>query len=355
MNQIVRHIEYLLRSGDGCVVIPGVGAVLSRRVSACFDASTGRFMPPAVEYSFNGALSRSDGALASSVARSRGITYEQAARIVDEAASDMRRALREGSSVMLGRIGSLARTDGRVVFTPVGRRQAASSAQWFEPLAVRLLVAAQSEAAVLPDDESRVIASAVARAWRRGAVRAARVAASVALVLALGFAVAMTLGRTAPDAQRASIGFEFAAPAKERPALIPRPGTSSSPLVLVLRNHDDAATVVDTLALAAARSRKPEGRALASAKASLAAPAVAVSAESDADRYCYVIASLSTRAEAERYVAARAADGVDLRILDNAGRFRVYAASGSSSASLRRIVAEAGLDSRYPGAWICRR
>ncbi len=97
MNQIVRHIEYLLRSGDGCVVIPGVGAVLSRRVSACFDASTGRFMPPAVEYSFNGALSRSDGALASSVARSRGIAYEQAARIVDEAASDMRRALREGS------------------------------------------------------------------------------------------------------------------------------------------------------------------------------------------------------------------------------------------------------------------
>lgn len=354
MNQIVRHIEYLLRSGDGCVVIPGIGAVLSRRVSARFDAATGRFMPPSVEYSFNGALLRSDGALASSVARSRGIPFEQAVRYVDDASADMRRELREGASVVLGRIGSLVRSEGRVVFTPFGGRQAASSCLWFEPLALRPLVAADPDAEVLSEDESHVIASAVARAWRRGAVRAARVAASVALVLAVGFAVAMTLGRTAPDAQKASIGFEFAAPAKERPALITRPGTASSPLVLVLHAHEDAATTVDTAALAS--SRKIASRAIAASKSQGVADVDAPSAGLyDGNLFCYVIASLATREEAERYVAARKAEGNDLRILENSGRFRVYAASGNSSSTLRRKAAEAGLDSRYPGAWICRR
>ncbi|MDE6278119.1 MAG: hypothetical protein K2M06_08430 [Muribaculaceae bacterium] len=346
MKQVVRHIEYLLRSGDNCVVIPGVGALLARRVSARFDASAGRFIPPTVSYAFNGAIKQSDGMLAASVARRLDIPFEQAARTVEDFALSVRAQLRDGAVVSLGRVGSLIRRPaGAVEFMPGINQALPSSASWLEPLALRPLIASHSGAFEADeysdaDDEARVLASVVSNAWRRTAVRAGRIAASVAIVLAMGLVVAMLLGRTAPATQQASLGFDFTtttssstSSAGRSSAIITRPGESSSPLVLVLRNFDDAATVVDTTKAVQTWPRE-------------------LSAHSPSAAYFFVVASLASREEAERYVRK---NGGDLRILPvDGGRFRVYAASGPTSGSVREKAGALGLDKTYPEAWVCR-
>lgn len=334
MNFLVRHIEYLLRSGDGCVLIPGLGAVISRRIPARYDSEAGRILPPTREYSFNSSLTHTDGTLAASVARARGINFEQAARMVDDAVVRMRKSLREGTPVSLGRVGSIVEREGRTLFIPFAGSLHASPDSWMTAVSVKPLLASPAASTVRDEDEAGMFSSAIRTAWRRNAVRASRIAASVALVLALGFAVAMTLGRTAPETQNASLGFEFSAPASKKSPLISRPGTSSSPLVLVLRTHDDAVTTVDTTKI----HEEP-------------APVRIAAHDAGSARFCLIVASLTTREEAERFVRK----GSDLRILEKDGRFRVYAASGGSSSEVRAKAAALGLDDRYPGAWICRR
>lgn len=346
MNLLVRHIEYLLRSGDACVVIPGIGALISHRVPARFDESAGRFLPPSVEYSFNSSIRREDGVLASSFARAGGITYENAVRQVEAEASAMRKALRSGSPVSLGRIGSLMSRDGSTLFIPFAYRLLASPLAWLEPVALRPLASPEdpSHEEDRPSDDASLLASVVKSAWRRTALRAGKIAASVALLLTLGFGVAMTLGRTAPRTENASLGFEFSRNAKPESALISRPGTSSSPLVLVIRHHDDAATVVDTASL----SRQSE------ISAANPKPSVAkydAFGGSDAS-YCLVVASLGSMSEAERYVASH---GGNLRVLESDGRYRVYAASGNSSGAVLEKAHQMGIQDRYPGAWVCRK
>ncbi len=334
MNLVVRHIEYLLRTGDGCVVIPGVGGVLARRSSARYDVSAGSYVPPATVYAFNGLLRESDGLLASSIARKEDITFEQAARRVDDFASWVRSTLRDGRSVALGRLGSLHVSDGKTVFMP---QMAKSSASWLCPVALRPLVAAPVRVQEEADSEAAEFAETIRNAWRRTAVRIGRIAASVAVVVALGFAVSNFMGRTAPQAQRASLGPEFSVSSKENTGLLNRPGTSSSPLVLVLRNFDDAATIVDTTMQTPIHKSEE---------------ADMLPAHSGNGAYVYVVASLASRDEAERFVKRH--DG-DLRILaSESGRYRVYAASASTSGSLREKARMLQLENSFPGAWICR-
>ncbi|MDE6311776.1 MAG: hypothetical protein K2L96_08190 [Muribaculaceae bacterium] len=334
MNFVVRHIEYLLRTGDGCVVIPGIGALLARRSPARFDASAGCYVPPSTVYAFNGMLRDSDGLLVSSIARKEDISFDQAARRVDDFVTSVRSNLRSGRPVALGRIGSLVMSDGNMVFMPL---EAKTPASWLCPVAMRPLVAAPVVRIESEEHEADEFAETIRDAWRRTAIRIGRVAASVAVVVAVGFAVANFLGRTAPVAQRASLGLEFSSPAKENSGLLNRPGTSSSPLVLVLRNFDDAATVVDTMAMAVAD--KTEHHAMPAAHTGNGA-------------YVYVVASLGSREEAERYMKRHKGD---LRVLSSeSGRYRVYAASASSSASLRDKIRTLGMEDSFPGAWICR-
>lgn len=353
MNPLVRHIEFLLRKADVCVVVPGIGAIISHRIPARYDSRAGVFMPPSLEYSFNGSLSHSDGTLAASVARRKGISFSEASREVEEVSASMRRSLRDGMPLSLGRIGSLMHHDGRTVFIPFGYSLLPVSESWLSAVPSQRVALSpapvQAEQADAISDETSSLADSVREAWRRTAIRASKVAASVALVVALGFAIATTLGRTAPEAEQASLGFDFhsAVPASES-SVITRPGTSSSPLVLVLRSHEDAVTSVDT----ASRCRF-EDKAKSQKETVLPQDTSVVPAARDnKDRYCLVIASLASRAEAERFIASRSGD---LRILESNGRFRIYAASAASPAEVRENARLLGLDSQYPDAWVCKK
>ena len=118
MNEIVRHIEYLLVSND-CVVIPGLGAVLAHTVAARYDEERGCMMPPSRTFTFNAGLSQNDGMLISSVARSKSVTYEVARHIVATEVDDMLRTLSQTGTLSLGKAGRLnAGHDGSMSFVP---------------------------------------------------------------------------------------------------------------------------------------------------------------------------------------------------------------------------------------------
>ena len=150
---------------------------------------------------------------------------------------------------------------------------------------------------------------------------------------------------TTGDAQLASFVPETVkVPSQPAESLFERPGTSTAPLVLVLRHHDDATTAVDTTAKATAPKHVAE-------VAKIVKTPQSVLRFDENDRYCLVVASLATQEEAERFIARNSK--LQLGVLPKDGRYRVYAATGTTAAGAQSAAAE--LADRYPDAWVCRR
>ena len=70
-------------------------------------------------------------------------------------------------------------------------------------------------------------------------------------------------------------------------------------------------------------------------------------------RYCLVVASCTTKAEAESYVT-RSTD-LPLGIVESEGRWRVYAATGATVSDALAAGDVEPIASRYPSRWVCRR
>lgn len=324
MYSIVRHLEYLIRRscGEGCVVLPGIGAVLSRRLPARYDLECACLLPPAVEFAFNPSVDTTDGALASSMMRTEpSLSYEEASRIVNRETSLMQAELKRGAVVNLGRIGSLQMEDACLLFTPASPQGLFPELSWLTPVTV------SNPALAVPEEEdpvSREFMHAVKHSLRQRMIRLGRIAAMVAVVIGLGFAVNSILDRTAPETQQAGFTPDF------QKSTVKRPGTASSPLVLVLNAYDDAVTIVDTTSVA------PSPK-----------------AHEGSGAFVLVVASLGSRQEAEQFI--RRHPGLDLRYYCSQDRYRVYAASGNNSQSVREYASMARLDSMFDGAWVCRR
>lgn len=328
MNCLLRHIEHLLATHD-CVTIPGVGAVLAHRERAVADTAAMRVLAPARAFTFNPALDHNDGLLASSVARAEGISYEAAAQRVEASAEAMRATLGRESRLQLGRIGALTRhSDGSLSFAP-GRPDAISPAtMWLPEVDLRAFACTQTAA----DTPRRSAATRSVRPGvpRRVAARALRAAAAVALLMAVGLTLITPLKVDNP--RYASLGVEPTAAVAPASASIADelPGRATAPVVLVLRQHADAATVVDTAAIAAARVASAPRRS-----------------------YCLVVASLDSDSEAQRYLASQG--DPSLRVLVSGDRYRVYAAEAATPEAVLADAAARGITERYPSSWICRR
>ena len=84
-----------------------------------------------------------------------------------------------------------------------------------------------------------------------------------------------------------------------------------------------------------------------------ATPAQSQALINNADRYCVVIASLTSRAQAEKFIASTG--NRNLQILEKDGKFRVYAATGATYNQALAIARNNGLLSRYNGTWVCKK
>ena len=195
MNLTVRHLEYLISRHD-CVIVPGLGAVLARNVSAEESADCGRWMPPCRNYSFNGSLTETDGLLAGSVARALGISYERATELLADELLGMRRQLDHEGSLSLGRVGRLYReSDEGVLFEPAEKDLLTPFATWYRPIELRPVAVA--EAGLTEGDSGRRVAKLTPFG------RFVRIAAAIIVLVAVGLAVSTPV--SVEDAQYASL------------------------------------------------------------------------------------------------------------------------------------------------------
>ncbi|MDE7335380.1 MAG: SPOR domain-containing protein [Muribaculaceae bacterium] len=309
-DNISLHIATLLRRND-CVIIPGVGAFVATRRQA--ELSGDLMLPPRREISFNPAMVHDDGLLASSVSRRLKISFEQARERVAAESALIQRRLRNEGAVNLPRIGILRRrSGGRLEFLPV--------AAWaLVPPPVRMLPAAPTFEVVRPAAETPEKAVAVVRVPLR--LRWLRIAAAAVILSVLGFALSTPIDIS--TAQHATLA---------APSFTPPEVEAIAPLA-------EPAGLELNLAMA------PASGAISTAKPEVAAPAP--------KPYVIVVASLPTEAKAAEFIANA---GVDLKVLNSGGRFRVYAAEGSSPEEARAAAEQiSGFAARFPDSWVCRR
>lgn len=340
MNLTVRHLEYLISRHD-CVIVPGLGAVLARNVSAEESADCGRWTPPCRNYSFNGSLTETDGLLAGSVARALGISHERATELLADELLGMRRQLDHEGSLSLGRVGRLYReSDEGVLFEPAEKDLLTPFATWYRPFESRPVDVAAAE---VSDDESL---SKGAKLTPFG--RFMRIAAAIIVLVAVGLAVSTPV--SVEDAQYASLTL----PSIKSPKKVTVPAVAGPAVETV--SVETSGVVAESPAL---EGRNKIEMSVAVAENTVNAKAVKPASSirlNDFDEYCLVVASLVSEEAAGQFILdeSRRNPGLAMGILEQNGRYRVYAATGKTQAQALSAASNPKI-SRYKGVWVTRR
>lgn len=327
MKELIRHIEYLVQRYD-CVILPGLGAILSHCDSARWDAATSSWQAPRRVMSFNSELNRSDGLLAGSVSRRRGISVEAAAASVNTAIAEMQRVLAETGSVSVGAVGKISRTShGTLLFEP-------GVAEWLSPSMLWLptvSVAARSHRAVASNVE---VEQSVRRFNIGKALRRTAAAIAIAAVIGgLGWSIKTYLPEVSGE-QQASV---VPTPAREQVSSTVAEAEEPGTLVLVINRHDEQEEAVQEPVVEEVAEEVP---------AQVVEPALNAEAS-----YFLVVASLASQEEAQKFVNNST---INLGILPAGPYYRVYAASGNTADEVLKAK-QGDIAERYPDAWVCRR
>ncbi len=258
------YIIQLLYRSD-CVIVPGLGAFLTRRVASSFDEQRGLMLPPRKEVAFNPDLRHTDGVLADFlVSCGEAKDYDAAQGQIEEFASGISRKLMAGNVVMLPELGSLSTTDGRITFEPVTGFNALVDSYGLAPVAAE-----------------RVKPSVMETFGRLDVRKAVASAAAVAAFLLVSPQTADT------DLNRADLTQPF------------------------LNSLTQAESVQEP-------AEQPEAT---------IEPDEMMEPDTKVDSYCIVVASFISRQEAQDYIASMRARGVSgLSILEYGDRARVIAA-----------------------------
>lgn len=317
MSMIARHIAYLLRNHD-CVVAPGIGAFIAQHINARIDTESNLMYPPSRMLGFNAEISHDDGLLASSIARQMGITYQQVQKTVATEMDALRCQLVNTGEIALPRIGTLHREpDGRITFEPFADNVVSTSYLGLCPVNVTAIKPAAG-ISKKPEEALTVCPSAYRR-WLK-------VAASVAVLLFMGGLLSTPVDLT--DTQLASLGITVNDPQDTSEGL---------PAADFELNQPSPAACLNIAIPRETTAEKP--------------PRITTETDSRHANYYLIVASLPTEQLAEKFIAT---DGnPDLGILKKDGRYRVYAASGSTQAETMALLHDDDLSTRYPGAWVC--
>lgn len=331
VNSISQHICYLLRHHD-CVVLPGWGAFVAQRCPAVIDVESDTIYPPRRVLGFNAAITHDDGLIASSVVRREGISYEAALQRVSEVVDTLRRQIAVDRECHIAGIGSFHMTDDDVcVFEPSDSNIVALPSSVLPVVSVRPVL----EVAKTQAEERDMLPAAGSRPFSRNWMK---IAASLVALICLGIVFSTPIA--IPDAARASLAAPAITFASQDDDAVYELSDANrhGVLSIVIPQEADAMAVVDT--------------------AKVDAPIVAIPSigtgmrMAESDSYCVIVASLASRELAQDFV-----DNADIpmSILERDGKYRVYAATGSTLAGAMDIARQTRLTDRYPGVWVCRR
>lgn len=117
MNQLISHIEFLLHEHN-CVIVPDLGGFVVNSIPSRRDGISA-FDVPSCELVFNRDLSHNDGLLAQSYMKADNLSFEAAARKIEQAVCELKEQLRSEKHVELGKLGSFTMNDNkRFVYMP---------------------------------------------------------------------------------------------------------------------------------------------------------------------------------------------------------------------------------------------
>ncbi|HNU58748.1 MAG TPA: SPOR domain-containing protein [Aquaticitalea sp.] len=117
---IESHISDLLYRYD-CVVVPGFGAFLTKRISAKIHESTHTFYPPKKVLSFNEQLQDNDGLLCSHIAEVEKLPYGIALQKISDQVKSYKSFMMQGEKLVLQNIGEMTlNPEGKLNFEPSG-------------------------------------------------------------------------------------------------------------------------------------------------------------------------------------------------------------------------------------------
>lgn len=329
MEKLGQHIPHLLW-GNGSASVPGAGILTLHRVSGVMDGD--RISAPGYSVSFERSEVNEDRTLVSSLARASKMSEVDAAKKVAEVSEVFAQALLSSKGIEIDSVGTL-RTDansGEIEFAPAAAVMSASS--WLKPIALEPIEIKKTQ-------EAKVAAAADALANRREALarslrRTASSAAAIAVFALIAFVVSQLPVRNTRQQQVASLGIENLASSVHAEKQLPTTPEAVEPALVLVLN-----TPADGTSPAKVRKRhNADGEPKATA-----------------DRYCLVVASLSSRAEADSYIKAHSTTEFPLSLLDADGRWRVFAISGRTYDIVSASARNTGIYERYPSAWICRR
>lgn len=340
MSFVFDHLEFLLQRHD-CVVLPSLGAFMVRYRAAHFDPSDPcRLLPPSRELAFNGALTESDGMLESSVARKCGVSFEAARRMITEEISALAAQLYQFGELHLGRLGVLQTTDyGKLLFSPSASSNWDLRSYGLMPLELTSVDAPRILPAVspyVPEYEEETVAP-----QRNKVVRGIiGIAASLAVLVTVALFLLYPI-RLSEAPMEASL-----APTAGIEQMIPAVRTSGN-----VTAQPSGTAVVEN-------SGKEASDSAGAAKAAAANHAAAKTAEgktanglrfNPSDSFFLIVASFPNETEADRFLAENSSRR--LGILHKDGRFRIYAATGTTYEQTDSQKDAVG----FAESWVCRR
>ena len=134
MQPIGDYLKKLLYQYD-CIVVPTLGAFLTRTVSASFSEATGQFFPPRRKVAFNEALMLDDGILLNYIMLHEGLTRQQALQGVHHFVTTLKQEARQMGSFSLEGLGLFSyNSENSLQFDPELRHNFLSNTYGMQPV-----------------------------------------------------------------------------------------------------------------------------------------------------------------------------------------------------------------------------
>ena len=336
MNIVIEHLEYLIRRHD-CVVVPGLGAFISRSIPAEYDSTVGLYSPPRRELAFNSSVIYDDRLLASSVARKERISVDRAIGLISTEAESMKKQLAADGEIVIGRLGRLRMQSTSMPFFEPNNHSASWLSMGLSPISVKPVETGRSS------EEDYGMARYSKPTSFSVLKKITKVAAAVAMLLMVGIATVFPLIDDRHDNMAAVSATLNNFVSSSQTDLYPAINTDKILMIAVPGKTD-----------LSSESFQPEQSAVGHLGSCVNNDSQEVLLRNnESDRYCLIVASLPTEQMAHQFIEEN--PGINLEILSQNGRYRVYAATGETTEQALDQKRLSVISKRFPDAWVCRR
>ncbi len=332
MISLDRHISRLISTHE-CVILPGVGAFLSHRIPAYYNAEEQVYMPPRRTLGFNNRVTVDDALISTSYMKQYGISHKQATNMLNEDIKTLKKELSLKGELYFGELGILSmNVEGTISFKPSETGIDDPENHGMMPLPIATLSQKKKEKTIIiPINRNRI---------------AQYVAAAVAIVFMFLFVTPLS-DHTFQNNKKASLG-SFASPEQismMQQVSAPAPTTTSSKICEIhpISDVKQAPIIIkEEVKTAAEAINKPQ------------ATANEIQEECKQTIHHVIVASTPNREKAQLAITELTAKAaIEYSVVECNGRFRISA--GSFKTQQEAHAALATIQKTFSDAWIYMR